>query len=168
MNQASCLLPVIVACARWQQLILPDSRIKTCERILLNMSSPIKLVCLMLLLTAGCFAQDEFVVENKHNQKWPAAEARKIYASSCAAVQQEFGAKQAPKPQLTLILGADRNSVSFDRREISLTKWNPYLFAEGVIMLAFEDRLSYEQRILLTKRALNWAESTVDIGDMKK
>jgi hypothetical protein len=132
------------------------------------MCSPIKLVCLMLLLTAGCFAQDDFVVENKHNQKWPAAEARKIYASSCAVVQQEFGANQTPKPQLTLILGADRNSVSFDTREISLTKWNPYLFAEGVVMLVLEGRLSYEQRILLTKRALNWAESTVDIGDMKK
>lgn len=132
------------------------------------MSSPIKLVCLMLLLTAGCFAQDEFVVENKHKQKWPTAEARKIYASSCAVVQQEFGANQTPKAQLTLILGADRNSVSFDRREISLTKWDPYLFAEGVVMLAFEGRLPYEQRILLTKRAVNWAESTVDIGDMKK
>lgn len=122
----------------------------------------------MLLLAAGCFAQDEFVVENNHNQKWPSAEARKIYASSCAVVQQEFGSNQAPKPQLTLVLGADRNSVSFDRREISLTKWNPYLFAEGVVMLAFVGRLSYEQRILLTKRAVNWADSTVDIGDMKK
>jgi hypothetical protein len=122
----------------------------------------------MLLLTAGCFAQDEFLVENKHNQKWPTAEARRIYASTCAVVQKELGANQTPKPQLTLILGADRNSVSFDRREIGLTKWDPYLFAEGVVMLAFEGWLPYEQRILLTKRAVNWAESTVDIGDMKK
>lgn len=138
------------------------------ERILLNMSFSIKLACVMLLLAAGCFAQNEFVVENKQNQKLPTAEARKIYDSSCAVVQQEFGGDQTSKPQLTLILGADKNSVSFDRREISLTKWNPYLFAEGVVMLAFEGRLSYEQRMLLTKRAVSWAESTVDISGMKK
>lgn len=132
------------------------------------MSYPFKLFSLMLLITAGCFAQDQFAVQNKRNQKWPSAEARKIYASSCAVVQQEFGGNQLPQPQLTLVLGADDNAVSFDRREIRLTKWDPYLFAQGVVMLAFEDRLSNEVKISLTKRAVNWADATVDISDMKK
>lgn len=132
------------------------------------MSYPFKLFSLMLLITTSCFAQDQFAVENRRNQRWPAAEARRIYDSSCAVVQQEFGGNQLQKPQLTLVLGAENNAVSFDRREIRLTKWDPYLFAEGVVMLVFEDRLSYEQKTLLTRRAVSWAESTVDVSDIKK
>jgi hypothetical protein len=60
-------------------------------------------------------------------------------------------------------LGADKHVLSFDEREIRLTKWDRRAFAQGVVMFAFEDLMPVEQRLMLAKRAVIWADSTVDI-----
>jgi hypothetical protein len=44
-----------------------------------------------------------------------------------------------------------------------LTRWDRYLFAQGVVMLAFADLLTGDRKIAMTKRAVNWADSTVEI-----
>jgi hypothetical protein len=54
-------------------------------------------------------------------------------------VQREFSRTNLIAPRVTLVLGAAKNEVGFDEREIRLTKWDRYLFAEGVVMLASED-----------------------------
>src|SRR5262245_14073140 len=90
-----------------------------------------------LLFVTTCFAQDLAVESN--GKKWPADEVQKVYDSGCAVVQREFSGNRILRPRVRLILGADKNSVTFDRREIKLVKWDPYLFAQGVVMLAFED-----------------------------
>lgn len=98
----------------------------------------------------------------KGKQRWPAAEAQKIYRSACSVVQREFGATHTVAPPLTLVLGAERNEVAFDQREIRLTKWEPNRFAQGVVMLAFED-VMLDRRMAMAKRALIWADATIEV-----
>ena len=58
--------------------------------------------------------------------------------------------------------------ADWDRREIHLTKWDPNLFAQGVVIFAFEELLPTEQRRLLAKRAVTWADSTVELDHFRK
>jgi hypothetical protein len=48
------------------------------------------------------------------------------------------------------------------------TGWDRELFAQGVVVLAFEDLLTPQRRIIMTNRAVNLAEATVDIREMQK
>ena len=83
-------------------------------------------------------------------------------------MQQEFGRTVPLAPQVTLVLGADKNEVWFTAREIRLTQWNDHAFAQGVVWLAFEELLPSEQRLTIAKRAVNWADSTVEVEQLKK
>jgi hypothetical protein len=121
-----------------------------------------------LSLATACLAQEGLTIHSKVKQKWPAAEAGKIYLSACSAVQREFGSNRAVRPQVTVVLGAEKDAVLFDEREIRLTKWDRHLFAQGVVMFAFEDLMPVEQRLTLAKRAVNWADATVEIERVEK
>ena len=103
------------------------------------MISAMKFMISVLVLATACLAQEGMTVHFKGKQKWPAAEAEKIYFSACSAVQREFGGNRAVRPQVTVVLGADRDIVSLDEREIRLTKWDRHAFAQGVVVFAFED-----------------------------
>ena len=72
------------------------------------------------------------------------------------------------RQQFTLVLGADKDQADLDRREIRLIKWNPDLFAQGVVVFAFEDLMPLDQRIAVARRALNWAGSTIEIKPISK
>jgi hypothetical protein len=127
------------------------------------MISAMKFSIFVLVLATACLAQEGMTVHFKGKQKWPAAEAEKIYFSACSAVQREFGGNRAVRPQVTVVLGAEKDEVLFDQREITLTKWDRQLFAEGVVIFAFEDLMPVEQRLMLAKRAVIWADSTADV-----
>ena len=127
------------------------------------MTSSMKFMISVLVLTTACLAQEGLTVRFKGKQNWPAAEAEKIYLSACSAVRREFGSNRAVRPQLTVVLGADKDEVLFDEREIRLTKWDRHAFAQGVVLFAFEDLMSVEQRLMLAKRAVTWADSTIDV-----
>jgi hypothetical protein len=132
------------------------------------MNKWLRLEIVVLSLTTACLAQEGLTVHSKGKQKWPAAEANKIYFLACSAVQREFGGNRAIRPQVTIVLGADKDGVLFGEREIRLTKWDRHLFAQGVVMFAFEDLLPIEQRLILAKRAVNWADATVEIERVEK
>ena len=132
------------------------------------MNKWLRLEIVVLSLTTACLAQEGLTVHSKGKQKWPTAEAEKIYLSACSAVQREFGSNRATRPQVTIVLGADKNEVGYREREIRLTKWDRHLFAQGVVMFAFEDLLPIEQRLILAKRAVNWADATVEIERVEK
>lgn len=132
------------------------------------MRSGIRFAIVTAILTTACLAQESFTVRNDGKQQWPAAEAQKLYDSACIVVQQQFGAGHKVRPQFTLVLGAPRNEVSADRKEIRLTQWDRYLFAQGVIMLAFEDLMPFEERAAMVKRVVNWADSTIDVKRLTK
>ena len=63
---------------------------------------------------------------------------------------------------MTLVVGAEQNGAYRDAKEIRLTKWDPYLFAQGVVFFAFEELLPEGERMAVAKRAITWADSTVE------
>jgi hypothetical protein len=132
------------------------------------MNKWLRMGIVVLSLATACLAQEGLTIHSKEKQKWPAAEAEKIYLSACSAVQREFGSNRAVRPQVTVVLGADKDAVLFDEREIRLTKWDRHLFAQGVVVFAFEDLMPVEQRLILAKRAVNWADATVEIERIDK
>ena len=108
-----------------------------------------------------------FPVRNPRNQAMPYAQAETIYLSACRVVEQEFRRAEPLRPRLTLVLGASRDGVYFRNREIQLKKWNDYQFAQGVVLLAVDDMLPKDKKILLTRLSVLEAESTVDVRELE-
>jgi hypothetical protein len=128
----------------------------------------VKFAIFLLAFATPCLAQDGLTIENKHTERVSIEEAQKIYSSACSVVQREFDSRHSLHPQIRLVLGADKNQVRLAGGEIRLTKWDRYAFSEGVVWLAFEDLMSSQQRLSIAKRALNWADSTVEIERLAK
>ena len=132
------------------------------------MSTAVKSAGCVFAFATLCSAQDGLIVRNRTNQRWPAAEAQKIYLSACAVVQREFGRTLPLAPKVTLVLGADKNEVVLAGGEIRLTKWSRNAFAQGVVWLAFEDLMPSQQRLAIATRAIDWADSTVEVEQLRK
>ena len=133
------------------------------------MKKSLQLTLLTLTLAMGGFAQENMVtVTSRGKQRLPKEEVNKIYLSACSAVQREFANSNAVRPPITLVLGADKDAVDFDKRTILLIKWDRDLFAQGVVILAFEDLLSPQRRMMVAKRAVNWADATVEASEVAK
>ena len=132
------------------------------------MLTAVKFAISVFALAGAGLAQDGLTIDNRHKERFSTPEAEKIYSSACSVVEWEFDIKQPPHPQVRLVLGADKNEIWFVGREIRLTKWNPYAFAQGVVWLAFEDLMPSQQRLTIAKRAVTWADSTVEIERLAK
>jgi hypothetical protein len=128
----------------------------------------VKFAISVLALAAACLAQEGLTIDNKHKERVFVPEVEKIYFSACSVVREEFDVKRPMLPRVKLVLGTSENRVLFDEREIWLTRWDRYLFAEGVVILAFDDLLTGDRKIAMTKRAVNWADSTVEIERLAK
>jgi hypothetical protein len=122
----------------------------------------------LLLLAAPSWGQNLFDVQVKGKQRWPAAEAERVYLSACATVVREFGGGRVVRPRITVVVGTQRNEALLDRREIHLRKWDPYLFAEGVVVFAFEELMPMNERLTVTKRAVTAAESTIEVNEISR
>ena len=107
-------------------------------------------------------ADDGLIIGGNSKQFW-VQDAKKVYDSACSTVQHEFRISTPVRPRLTLIVGASENKASVEPREIRLTKWDPYLFAQGVVIFAFEDLLPDKERVAVAMRSVKLAESTVDV-----
>jgi hypothetical protein len=93
----------------------------------------------VLAMAAACLAQEGLTIDNKHKERVSTPEAEKIYFSACSVVREEFDVKTPILPRVKLVLDTSKNGVLLDEREVRLTRWDPYLFAQGVVMLAFAD-----------------------------
>ena len=122
----------------------------------------------VLALAGAGLALDGLTIDNRHKERLATPEVEKIYSSACSVVEREFDIKHPLRPQVRLVLGAEKNEIWFVGREIRLTKWNPYAFAQGVVWLAFEDLMPSQQRLTIAKRAVTWADSTVEIERLAK
>lgn len=133
----------------------------------MKMKHMMRLTILVLALASVCCAQEATVnVSSEGKQKWSPSEVNKVYVSACTAVQREFGNSIVLRPTLALVLGADKNAVNFDKKTILLRRWDRSLFAEGVVVLAFEDLLTPQRRMMMTNRAVYLAQATVNVGDI--
>jgi hypothetical protein len=113
-------------------------------------------------------AQEGLTIDNKHKERVSTPEAEKVYLSACSVVEEEFVINHPILPRVKLVLGANKNVVLWAEREIWLTRWDRYLFAPGGVMLAFADLLTGGRKIAMTKRAVNWADSTVELERLAK
>jgi hypothetical protein len=127
------------------------------------MMNALKFGISILSLAAVCLAQDGLTIDNQHKERVSAPEVEKIYSSACSVVQREFDLGHPLYSQVRLVLGADKNEIWFAGREVRLTKWERYAFANGVVWLAFEDLMPSPQRLTIAKRVLSWADSTLEI-----
>ena len=123
----------------------------------------VQAIVVALMLAQLGFSQTLFDVRNPKSQKWPEAEANRIYMSTARAVAAEFKLPQPMYAHFTLILGADENSVDIDARELRLKKWDTYFYAEGVLRLSFDQMMSSETKIQLARRAVAESEATVTV-----
>jgi hypothetical protein len=132
------------------------------------MFTAVKFTISVLALAGASLAQDGLTIDNKHKERVSTPVAKKIYSSACSVVQREFGIGHPLYPRARLVLSADKNEIWFAGREIRLTKWNRYAFAQGVVWLAFEELMPSKQRLTIAKRAVTLADSTVEIERLAK
>jgi len=109
-----------------------------------------------------------FTIRDPKGQAWPSEEAETVYLSACKVIEREFSSHTSLRPQFTLALGASHNRLSYAQHEIELTKWDKDKFAQGVVLLAFEELLSPKDRDQLVRAALSEADSSVDVSALKK
>jgi hypothetical protein len=124
---------------------------------------------LAVAFATACCALDALVrVSNKGKQNVSSFEVNKICLSACSAIQREFVNSNALHPPIALVLGADNDAVDVDRKRVLLKRWDRNLFAQGVVILAFEDLRTSQRRRIITNRALSWADATIDAKEMHR
>jgi hypothetical protein len=106
-------------------------------------------------------------IYNPRNRTIPVSEAQTIYLSACKVVEQEFSRTDPVRPRLRLFVGSDADRVYYPKREIQLTKWDKFKFAQGVVILATDSLLPNAKKYSLSKLALVEAESVVDVRELK-
>jgi len=131
-------------------------------------SSGIRATLSLFVLVTGCLAQQKLTIQNKSTKTVPDTEVEKIYVSACTVVRQEFHDGNLINPQVILVLGGDKDEIVPNEREIRLIRWNPYLFAQGVVMLAFQDLLPIERKLTMKGRALSQAEASIAVHNFAK
>ncbi len=95
-------------------------------------------------------------------------QAEKIYAAACSTVQREFGSTHSLSPKVVLVLGAQKDGVRWEEGEILLRKWDPYMFAQGVVVLAYRDLMPLQVRATMARRAVSWAGATVNVRQLER
>ena len=132
------------------------------------MSGGIRYALCLVILVTSCMAQDGLTIQNRSKEKVQEAEVQKLYFAACSIVRQEFHDQHLDNPNMTLIVGADKDEMALKEREIRLVRWNPYLFAQGVVMLAFQDLLSVQRKLNMTSRAVSQADATVAVQQIER
>src|ERR1039458_2714241 len=94
-------------------------------------------------------------------------EAESLYQSACVVVQQDFRVgTDVVHPHLTVVIGGESNEVH-DMQEIRMKKWDPAMFAEGVVILAYHEQLTADKIKQLGNRAVRYSNATVDVAGLK-
>ena len=92
-------------------------------------------IAVLFVVTSG-LAQDRLILSGKVSPQ-VRQEARTLYVAVCVTAEREFGATHPLKPRVLLELGGDQDVVDWEQNRIRLRKWDPYLFTQGVIALAY-------------------------------
>src|SRR5579864_2307866 len=121
----------------------------------------------MLVADSASTEDQWFTIDNPRNQTIPVSEAKTIYLSACRVVEQEFSRTDPIRPRLRLLLGSGNDRVYYPKREIQLTKWDKYKFAQGVVILAADSLLPEDKKHSLTELAVSEAEAVVDVRKLK-
>ena len=136
----------------------------------------LKVLTTLFLYAGISFAQSSsdgmFVVQNlkKPGSLLTAAQMRqaeKLYQSACAVVKSDFHEATDLRPRFTVILATDHNEVH-GQSEIWLKQWNPTVFTEGVVVLAFDQVLTPKAIKQMGERAVRYTSATIDVADFRR
>jgi hypothetical protein len=127
----------------------------------------VQAIVVALMLVQLGLPQTLFDARNPKNQKWPEAEANRVYMSTARVLAAEFKLPQPIYARFTLILGADENSVDIDARELHLKKWDTYFYAEGVLRLSFDQMISSDGKMRLARLAVADSEAIVTLDQAR-
>jgi hypothetical protein len=139
----------------------------------------LKVMFVLLVLSSVGLAQSSsdgsFSVHHFKNASYsltPAQmrEAESIYHSACAVVQHDFHSGSELHPHLTVVIGAERNEVHSRRipvGEIWMKNWDPIVFAQGVVVFAFDQMLPRDVIMQLANRAFRESNAAVDVAGLK-
>ena len=120
---------------------------------------------LLTLFASAAVGQEFFTVRNQKKQKWPEAEANRLYLLASQAVEREFKLTRPVRPRFTLVLGFEGNQLDVNTGELRMAKWDRRIFADGVILFCMEQMLTPDTRLQLLRRTLLAAESVVDVDE---
>jgi hypothetical protein len=120
---------------------------------------------LLTLCSSAAVGQEFFTVRNQKKQKWPEAEANRLYLLASQAVEREFKLTRSVRPRFTLVLGFEGNQLDVNTGELRMAKWDRRIFADGVILFCMEQMLTPDTRLQLLRRTLLAAESVVDVDE---
>jgi len=134
----------------------------------------LKVFVTLLLLAAASLGQDSpnhYFVMQQAGKASPASDARlreaeKLYLSACAVVQRDFHIVESVRPHFTLVLGADRNEFH-TATTVWLKNWNPAMFTQAVVVMAYYQMLTTDMQKQLTQRALEYANASVSVGELR-
>ena len=108
-----------------------------------------------------------FKIVNPSRVSLSIAGAEKVYLNACRLIEEEFSRTEPIRPQVILHLGAAENEVRYPNNEIRLKKWDEYRFAQAIVEIAIHDLVSSEERLRLSDQAVNLANTTVSVCDLK-
>lgn len=118
----------------------------------------------------GSFSVRHFKKANFSLSQDDMRQAESIYRSACAVVQSDFrGGIGELHPHFTVVIGTDHDEI-FSRRaeadEIWLKKWDPVVFAQGVVFLAFDQMLTSDVLLQLSNRAVRQSKAAVAVSGL--
>jgi hypothetical protein len=113
-----------------------------------------------------------FEVSNPKHLSWSVEEAGRIYDSACRLVARSMPS-QGPlqlQPKFVLVLGAKADQMvrGTASSEIHLRKWDPARFAEAIVLLTLRNAVKNEDVIPLARQALNAAEATISVDELRQ
>jgi hypothetical protein len=103
-------------------------------------------------------------------------QAESLYQSACTVVRRDFNkGMEELHPRFTVVIGADRNEVRgmfhgiqiSGKAEIWMKKWNPMIFAQGVVVLAFDQILTPDVIAQLGSRVIHLSNAEVNVADLE-
>lgn len=134
----------------------------------------LKIIAILFFYTGIALAQSSpdgmFAVQNLKSGSLltdaQMREAEKLYQSACAVVKRDLHGTTELRPRFTVVIGADHDEVH-GRTEIWLKQWNPVMFTEGVVVLAFDQVLTPDAIKQMGQKAARQVNATIDAADFR-
>jgi hypothetical protein len=112
-----------------------------------------------------------FEVSNPKHQKWPEAEASRIYTWACDLLARSIRPERPPRlhPAFRLVLGSGEDAFVRDQGipELHLKSWNSEKFAQGVVVVALRDLVPRSDLARLARQSVSLAGATLDAREIQ-
>jgi hypothetical protein len=94
-------------------------------------------------------------------------EIEKVYLAVCGAIKREYSRSTPIRPRLIVHLRASQNLLHYPGREVWLTKWGRYRFADALVDIALREMISPQDKLRPSNLAVTQASATVSLCELK-